>query len=118
MKKFTDAFKALKDVNEGKSPRAKHYASVRPRENPDKRSPQNREPFKQHRVHKESIVVKNTMLVQTSILSPNSSAYNGAGATSLSSSKGMTPNYTGSAGWTQTNAHSGEYRYKTLSRWP
>jgi hypothetical protein len=51
-------------------------------------------------------------------MSPNSSAYNGAGATSLSSSKRMTPNY---ASVTQTqfqgNANVREFTIDNKKQW-
>jgi hypothetical protein len=61
MKKFTDAFRALKNENENKdSPKV--YLKGRTgstittsHDNAVRRSPRNRDPFKQHQGHKDSI---------------------------------------------------------------
>ena len=63
MKKFTDAFRALKNENENKDS-AKVYLKGRTgsmitkshdwNDNAVRRSPRNRDPFKQHQGHKDS----------------------------------------------------------------
>jgi hypothetical protein len=69
MKKFTDAFRALKNENGNKeSPKGKTgYMTAKSRDNAGRRSTRNRDPFKQHQGHKDSVnsyfVAQNTTLV-------------------------------------------------------
>ena len=64
MKKFTDAFRALKNENENKdSPKVylkgrtgSNVSTItKSHDNAVRRSPRNRDPFKQHQGHKDSI---------------------------------------------------------------
>ena len=57
MKKFTDAFRALKNENENKdSPKGRTGSTItKSHDNAVRRSPRNRDPFKQHQGHKDSI---------------------------------------------------------------